>query len=510
MRTFAGRQHQPQNSKSFGLVRRPRVMPGAAQREHPLLHLQRTTGNQAVLHLMQTSAPGAMQTKLAISQLGDIYETEADRLSEQVMSAPEPEVEQQPSLNPERFQTRHGRGKNSDARKAQPALKEAGRTAGQPLDAETRAFMEPRFGHDFSGVRVHDDARAAQSSDAVNAHAYTVGNDIVFGPGEYAPGTTQGKSLIAHELAHVVQKRNSINSPPVLQRAAKTAKTSAGEFVADPYDETVRIGAGGIIVGYGADITITFKPNERVDAEQIAFVQTAVGVKDDKVSQGTHIDQDPNSRMPLYGMESKEGDDLANPTSMKLKSVSLTKIGFHHKDASKKLQQREAVMYDEPFLSTGDNYTEAAGVMNKEWYQRFETTALAIAGNQKGTFYGSVEWGWVKRVADLMPTLLEFKTKSETVPSPSFMDAAKAWNASVMADKKSLIDLPIDVHITSDSAQLWDSPDQRKEIAILTKDTPLGRVAKVDPKGRIWWTNVIVTDGKHAGKTGWVMEVHLH
>src|SRR5690242_20057476 len=74
--------------------------------------------------------------------------------------------------------------------------------AGQPLDATTRAFMEPRFGHDFSRVRVHTGPEAAQSAAALNARAYTVGPAIVFGAGEYAPATAAGRKLLAHELAH--------------------------------------------------------------------------------------------------------------------------------------------------------------------------------------------------------------------------------------------------------------------------------------------------------------------
>ncbi len=84
---------------------------------------------------------------------------------------------------------------------------------GQPLDAGTRAFMEPRFGHDFSQVRVHTDGQAAESAQAVNALAYTVGRDVVFGNGQYVPGTTEGKSLLAHELTHVVQQREASSSP---------------------------------------------------------------------------------------------------------------------------------------------------------------------------------------------------------------------------------------------------------------------------------------------------------
>src|SRR2546428_641974 len=70
---------------------------------------------------------------------------------------------------------------------------------GKPLDAATRAFMEPRFGHDFSQVRVYTGDRAAESARAVNALAYTVGRDVVFGTGQYEPGTSEGRRLLAHE-----------------------------------------------------------------------------------------------------------------------------------------------------------------------------------------------------------------------------------------------------------------------------------------------------------------------
>lgn len=80
------------------------------------------------------------------------------------------------------------------------------RSPGQPLDAATRAFMEPRFGHDFGRVRVHTNAQAAESARAVNAQAYTVGNNVVFAADRYEPGSARGGRLLAHELAHVVQQ----------------------------------------------------------------------------------------------------------------------------------------------------------------------------------------------------------------------------------------------------------------------------------------------------------------
>jgi Domain of unknown function (DUF4157)/Transglycosylase SLT domain len=100
---------------------------------------------------------------------------------------------------------------------------------GQPLDIATRSFMEPRFGHDFSNVRVHTDVKAAESARALNALAYTVGRDVVFGTGQYAPGTSVGMKLMAHELTHVVQQRESVDKPGNLElgQAHNSAESEA-------------------------------------------------------------------------------------------------------------------------------------------------------------------------------------------------------------------------------------------------------------------------------------------
>jgi hypothetical protein len=77
---------------------------------------------------------------------------------------------------------------------------------GRPLAKSERAYFEPRFGYDFGQVRVHIDTLAAESAQAVNARAFTTRQDVVFGAGQYAPGTSEGKRLLAHELTHVVQQ----------------------------------------------------------------------------------------------------------------------------------------------------------------------------------------------------------------------------------------------------------------------------------------------------------------
>jgi Domain of unknown function (DUF4157) len=90
-----------------------------------------------------------------------------------------------------------------------PVVRDVLRSPGEPLETDLRAFMEPRFGHDFSQVRVHTDARAVQSARSVDALAYTVGQHIVFGANQSSAGTGSGRHLIAHELAHTLQNRNA-------------------------------------------------------------------------------------------------------------------------------------------------------------------------------------------------------------------------------------------------------------------------------------------------------------
>jgi Domain of unknown function (DUF4157) len=111
---------------------------------------------------------------------------------------------------------------------APPIVHEVLRSPGQPLDAGTRAFMEPRFGHEFSGVRVHTDVRAAESARAVNALAYTVGRDVVFGSGQHTPHTSPGQHLIAHELAHVIQQQHLHTVPAGISEPNSPLEHQAG------------------------------------------------------------------------------------------------------------------------------------------------------------------------------------------------------------------------------------------------------------------------------------------
>ncbi len=195
-------------------------------------------------------APPAAQFKLSVNTPGDIYEREADATADQVlrMSAPP-----QSAFVPGEAAGRNAAVQRAPLPGAVPNLlqrcaacdEEAQRTdtgaeagedlatadvsgvvstglasGGRPLDPDTRRFMEPRFGHDFSKVRIHDNPEASSSASAVSARAYTVGSNIAFRSGEFAPGSGEGRRLLAHELTHVVQQGQAAPHAASVQRSA--------------------------------------------------------------------------------------------------------------------------------------------------------------------------------------------------------------------------------------------------------------------------------------------------
>ncbi len=107
---------------------------------------------------------------------------------------------------------------------APPIVHDVLRSPGQPLDRKTRSFMESHFGSDLSHVRIHADARAAESAKSIDAEAYTVGHNIVFGAGQYNPASGDKQRLLAHELAHVAQQSDNRGFGSLIQRKKK------GEF----------------------------------------------------------------------------------------------------------------------------------------------------------------------------------------------------------------------------------------------------------------------------------------
>jgi hypothetical protein len=256
--------------------------PGRA-RPADILVLQRLAGNHAVSHLIQT--------KLTVGPPGDRYEQEADRLAEHVLSMPGPsaevrrqeeeeeiqtkpllrrqeeeeeiqtkpvlqrqeegeEVQTKPLLqrqeDEEEVQTKRLQPRSDGSFEADPKLESrlaAHRGGGSPLPDDVRTFMEPRFGADFGGVRVHTGGEAVQMNEELSAQAFTHGPDIYLGAGRYDPGTSAGKRLLAHELTHVVQQTGlqrkvekttiSKGRAPMLQRTLTGRSSRAFTTVGD-------------------------------------------------------------------------------------------------------------------------------------------------------------------------------------------------------------------------------------------------------------------------------------
>ncbi|HMF77418.1 MAG TPA: DUF4157 domain-containing protein, partial [Bryobacteraceae bacterium] len=185
----------------------------------------------------------APQANLMVGSVNDPLEREADRIADRVVqmeSAPPAlqaapvqvqrkcaacENEEEETL---RRKSAGAGGHISAAGVAPPSVAAALAGPGRKMDSATRSFFEPRFGRSLGDVRIHSDATAARSAEAVSARAYTVGRDIVFAPGQYSPGTPRGRWLLAHEIAHIQQqsgsRHGSAPASPVVRRQAGDGK----------------------------------------------------------------------------------------------------------------------------------------------------------------------------------------------------------------------------------------------------------------------------------------------
>ncbi len=232
-----------------------------------------------------------LQAKLQVSHVGDASEREADWVAEQVMRMPHTRHASvaQTRAGAERADgglrvSRHSAGASSPPHisDAPLAVDKVLRSAGEPLEASVRAFMEPRFGHDFGNVRVHSNRAAAKSAGEISARAYTVGNHIVFGAGEYAPASDAGRQLLAHELAHTIQQgastphpatesnggRDSAPVAPQRSSVPRLQRLSAPLIQRVPTDATVEAGTGvGPAIAAGTMTTEPAIHNQTVMAD---------------------------------------------------------------------------------------------------------------------------------------------------------------------------------------------------------------------------------------------------
>lgn len=300
---------------------------------------------------------------LKVSSPGDAAEIEADRIADSVMRMPSDTVSPAHKITPAK-RSIHRKCNSCDdeepliQRKPLPSdraqvpsqspghVREALSFGGRPLDRETRAFFEPRMGYDLGGVRVHTGPAAERSALAVDARAYTLGSDIVFGSGEYAPGTEGGRRLLAHELAHTLQQ----NTSGIMHRAARGAAGGCGICMNDP---------GGMKAGAIAhtEIQIAMGANNPDIMGEFAIPVVESGTPPFVPEVDLLRIQETKSRRIVHIGEIKPLDDKNEQVK-----VAREKL----KDYARELKANKSLMIDEVFRMTEPPPTEKLHFFNPE------------------------------------------------------------------------------------------------------------------------------------------------
>jgi hypothetical protein len=252
-----------ESAEATGIKKRKennRIRPG---KNEPYLPVMNTVLQRKPLCSCDGGCPrctGVVQSKLTIGRPDDKYEQEADRVAERVMSMgddncvqcgedrdegiqtkpiseqitplvqrqeEEPEEEEEEPPQAKAFDNLPLQRQGEETEEEEPVSAKPSHNntptlsadfkermdslgnGGRPLSDSVRTYFEPRFGTDFGNVRIHTDANAARTAKSINSKAFTKGNDIVFGEGQFSPGTTEGKQLLAHELTHVIQQKKN-------------------------------------------------------------------------------------------------------------------------------------------------------------------------------------------------------------------------------------------------------------------------------------------------------------
>jgi Domain of unknown function (DUF4157) len=415
--------------------------------------------------------------------------------------------------------------------------------------------MEARFQHDFGRVRVNidPDARARQ------ALAYTQGSEIAFAPGEYRPETARGRALLAHELAHVVQQAGQpqsadapVSSPgEPAERAADAAAATlgaaaapersralavrdrlratrpsgprvmrvaswAGDFTTDTY-KTQNDAAGNPT---GVDIVLRFKPGEHVDATTIGMTQmvtskdkgkaiavnptvAARSIPAGKAEEGAHIDRLASFPNPLYPTDMPGPKDTLGSTPT---LAGWGQHGFRFHDKAGKEHKQDALLKDTPMLAGhGPNASQV-----------FETTAVAVNGVQRGTYYGSVQWGWRSDAANKF-SKLPLSLVTRALPTGRFGRAAALWAANPTSTGAKTLPLPTTgLRFTKlDAPLVADPADAAKTtLGTVSKNTRLefiwrGAAEPFNKGAKDPWRKVTVVEGALIGRVGWILSSQL-
>lgn len=404
---------------------------------------------------------------------------------------------------------------------------------GEKLPDSVKRMMKGKSGV-LDDVRIHTDSNAAEISEAVNAKAFTHGKDIYFGQGKFDTHSSEGRELITHEVHHTQQ--NKEQGDQIIQRSVKVP-TAWGEFEEGWQTQGKSTDYGEKYPVYGFGGVLTYTPKDPTDSTKIGLVQISRGYEnsvkkgnkilyDDQTreshaiksedstfstalnenEEGFHVDREGSALNPLYAATSaKEGEALSQgktdiPVEKKKDSggeyyEGAGQHGWHYTENGQPKHQI-ANIFDVPNFSITQGNT--GGIV-------LETAAVALEGNQKGRYYGSVTWGWnVDANETLTPN--HIKLASMGAVTPTFMKAAHMWNAGTNSKGKATTDLP-----TQDFYSLKANGDfyPGEEFSSGNKapiETP-SRFERVTTDKKPSDPDMIyvrVVDGKLSGGTGWI------
>jgi hypothetical protein len=282
---------------------------------------------------------GLVQRKLTIGATNDPMEQEADRVADQVMAMPDHGAISGAPLRIQRFSGQP----TGQVAEAPTSVEHTLDSSGRPLEARLRQDMELRFGYDFSQVRVHHGVLAERSAGDINATAYTVGPNVVFGTGSYAPKTRTGRRLIVHELAHVVQQSAASEKKTADQMNNKPVLPSSS------HPNWQQSSAGPSAIGSWASRRKSMSTNGK---SQVCTVQRKIRVP-------------PNTKLNNLGFNvTRTGDEYSAPRVGKL---SIWNEIFNSILASPRL-----------FFSKGNTNNEVSSNLTDHRKSRLAITQLAI------------------------------------------------------------------------------------------------------------------------------------
>jgi len=379
---------------------------------------------------------------------------------------------------------------------------------GSPLPADIQADFGPKLGSDLSQVRVHTGSESAKLNQQIQAKAFTHGNHIHFGAGQYKPNTIQGKRLIAHEVTHTIQQKSNTIQRDMIQRVINTM---GGTWDTERYQSVIEND------NPGAEIIIKFTPNELVNSPKIALVQKINKVLNNthldtaKVQQRTtgvvplgsgvrtaqeratmhgHWDRALTQTNPVYGADDLEDGQDIEETALStfnitdLDNYSNYQLGYNYTSrgfGGSTHHKRDAKLHDKPNMPT-------ANVGSR---MEFETAAVSIKGNQKGIYYGSIKWGWEitnvvgNKVATTDIDLIDFEVQSMGTPTAHMKQAATQWNASQtysMGVGKDTTSIMMPGHDTDNTVNLMNRRSVRTRIQTLETQASQVGVNPLDKK----------------------------